>query len=40
VGDWDVTADGKRFIAAAPPTQQNVQTPIIEVLNWEAALNR
>ncbi len=40
VGDWDVTADGKRFIAAVPPAQQNVQTPITVVLNWEAALKR
>ncbi len=40
VGDWDVTADGKRFIAGVPPAQQNVQTPITVVLNWEAALKR
>ena len=27
VGDWDVTADGKRFLAAVPPVQQTTQTP-------------
>jgi Tol biopolymer transport system component/predicted Ser/Thr protein kinase len=40
VGDWDVTADGKRFIAGMPPARQNVQTPITVVLNWEAALKK
>ena len=40
VGDWDVTADGKRFLAAVPPVQQTTQTPITVVLNWEAALKR
>jgi len=40
VGDWDMTADGKRFIAGVPPARQNVQTPITVVLNWEAALKK
>jgi eukaryotic-like serine/threonine-protein kinase len=40
VGDWDVTADGKRFLAAVPPVQQTAQTPITVVLNWEAGLKR
>jgi hypothetical protein len=40
VGDWDVTADGKRFLAAVPPAQRTAQTPITVVLNWEAALKR
>ena len=40
VGDWDVTADGKRFLAAVPPGQQTTQTPIIVVLNWQAALQK
>jgi len=40
VGDWDVTADGKRFLAAVPPAQQTAQTPITVVLNWEAGLKR
>ncbi len=40
VGDWDVTADGKRFLAAVPPGQQTAQTPITVVLNWQAALQK
>jgi hypothetical protein len=40
VGDWDVTADGKRFLAAVPPVQQTTQTPITVVLNWEVGLKR
>ena len=40
LGDWDVTADGKRFLVAVPPAQQTTQTPITVVLNWEAALKR
>jgi hypothetical protein len=40
VGDWDVTADGKRFLAEVPPAQQIFRTPIIVVLNWEAALKK
>ena len=40
VGDWDVTADGKRFIVGVPPVQQTAQTPITVVLNWEAGLKR
>jgi hypothetical protein len=40
VGDWDVTADGKRFLAGVPPVQQTTQTPITVVLNWEAGLKR
>jgi Tol biopolymer transport system component/predicted Ser/Thr protein kinase len=39
VGDWDVTADGKRFLVAMPlQAQQNANTPITVVLNWEAGL--
>jgi len=40
VGDWDVTADGKRFLAAVPPVQQTTGTPITVVLNWQAALQK
>jgi hypothetical protein len=40
VGDWDVTADDKRFLAAVPPGQQTNQTPITVVLNWQAALQK
>ena len=41
VGAWDVTADGKRFLAAMPlQAQQNTDTPITVVLNWEAGLKK
>jgi Tol biopolymer transport system component/predicted Ser/Thr protein kinase len=40
VGDWDMTADGKRFLAAVPPVQQTTVTPITVVLNWQAALQK
>ncbi|HEY6308042.1 MAG TPA: hypothetical protein VI488_16445 [Candidatus Angelobacter sp.] len=38
---WDVTADGTRFLMTVAPGQgqQNVQTPITVVLNWQADLN-
>jgi Tol biopolymer transport system component len=40
-GAWDVTADGKRFLVAMPlQSQQNANTPITVVLNWEAALKK
>jgi Tol biopolymer transport system component len=39
-GNWDVTADGKRFLAAVPQAQQNTSTPITVVLNWEAGLKK
>jgi len=32
---WDVTtADGKRFLMAAPPGRQNAESPITMMLNW------
>jgi serine/threonine protein kinase/Tol biopolymer transport system component len=40
VGDWDVTADAKRFLAAVPPGRQATQTPITVMLNWQAALQK
>ena len=41
VGDWDVTSDGKRFLVAMPlQGQQNANTPITVVLNWDAALKK
>jgi hypothetical protein len=40
VVDWDITADGKRFLAAVPPVQQTTVTPITVVLNWQAALQK
>jgi hypothetical protein len=40
-GGWDVTADGKRFLATVPPpSQQSAPTPITVVLNWEAGLKK
>ena len=40
-GAWDVTADGKRFLAAMPlQAQQTTSTPITVVLNWEAGLKK
>jgi hypothetical protein len=40
-GNWDVTADGKRFLAAMPlQAQQNASAPITVVLNWEAGLKK
>jgi len=36
----DVTADGKRFLLAAPPGSQNVSAPITVILNWPALLKR
>lgn len=39
-GGWDVTGDGKRFLLAMTPTQQNAQTPLTVVLNWQAQLKK
>ena len=36
---WDVAADGKRFLLAAP-AQQSAQTPFTVVLNWQAGLKK
>jgi eukaryotic-like serine/threonine-protein kinase len=38
--DWDVTADGKRFLIVTSPQQRNTQTPLTVVLNWQADLKR
>jgi Tol biopolymer transport system component len=38
--DWDVTADGKRFLIVTSPQTQNTQTPLTVVLNWQADLKR
>ena len=35
-----VTADGKRFLIAAPPQQANVELPITVLLNWPALLKK
>ena len=41
VGPWDMTADGKRFLAATPlQAQQTTSTPITVVLDWEAGLKK
>ncbi len=37
---WDVTADGKRFIASVPNTPQTGQTPITVILNWQQQLKK
>jgi eukaryotic-like serine/threonine-protein kinase len=37
--NWDVTADGKRFLFAVP-VGQNSAAPYTVVLNWQAALRR
>ena len=39
--NWDVTADGKKFLLATIATQDNVpQSPISVVLNWTALLKK
>jgi serine/threonine protein kinase len=39
--NWDVTADGKKFLLATAATQENVpQPPISVVLNWTALLKK
>jgi len=39
--NWDVTADGKKFLLATIATQENVpQSPISVVLNWTALLKK
>jgi Tol biopolymer transport system component/predicted Ser/Thr protein kinase len=40
LGDWDVTADGKRFLMAISPSQRSVDEPITVVLNWKASRKR
>jgi hypothetical protein len=37
---WDVTGDGKRFLLAVAPGQQNTSTPITVVLNWPALVKK
>ncbi|HJT89560.1 MAG TPA: hypothetical protein VJ732_16940, partial [Bryobacteraceae bacterium] len=37
---WDATGDGKRFLLAIPPGQQQADTPITVVLNWPALLKK
>ena len=37
---WDVSADGKRFIASVQNTPQNAQAPITVVLNWQQLLKK
>jgi len=41
-GPWDVTADGKRFLMAVPPRQQdpNLREPITVVMNRKTALKK
>jgi Tol biopolymer transport system component len=40
VGDWNITADGKRFLVSMPPKQESASTPITIVLNWQAELKK
>ena len=35
---WDVTSDGKRFLFAAPSTEDDASVPYTVVLNWQASL--
>jgi hypothetical protein len=37
---WDVTADGKRFFMAVPPSQKASDEPITVLLNWQAELKK
>ena len=37
---WDVSADGKRILAAVPPAKRNPPEPITVVQNWTAALKK
>ena len=39
-GSWDVTPDGKRFLAAVPQEQTAAQPPINIVLNWPSLLKK
>jgi len=38
--DWDVTADGNRFLMTVAPAKQGAQAPITVVLNWQADLKK
>ena len=40
VGDWDVTADGKRFLMDVSAGPQSAEAPITVVLNWAADVKR
>jgi hypothetical protein len=37
--EWDLTADGKRFLFALP-VAQNTPAPFTVVLNWQTALKK
>jgi Tol biopolymer transport system component len=37
--DWDVSADGKRFLLAVPQSE-STPAPFTVVLNWQAALKK
>jgi hypothetical protein len=37
---WDVTADGKKFLVPVPSAGQGARTPITVVLNWQAELKQ
>jgi eukaryotic-like serine/threonine-protein kinase len=37
---WDASADGKRFLMAAPDASTSAQPPFTVVLNWQAGLKK
>jgi eukaryotic-like serine/threonine-protein kinase len=39
-GDWDVTADDKRFLMGVTPGGQSADAPITVILNWQASLKK
>ena len=39
-GDWDVTADGKRFLMGVTPGGQSADEPITVILNWQSSLKK
>ena len=38
LGNWDSSADGKRFLVAAP--ESNKPEPFTVLLNWQATLRK
>ncbi|HKE22746.1 MAG TPA: protein kinase [Bryobacteraceae bacterium] len=40
ITDWDLSADGRRFLWAVPTIQQSGQVPITVVLNWTSMLKQ
>ena len=40
VGSWDVTSDGQRFLVSVPKQQQERDSFINVVVNWQATLKQ